>query len=161
VRIDLVLYPGFSGGPLVTASGAVAGLVSSGLARNLELAIPSTTVARVVDELVATGRVSRGYLGVGLQPVALPEALRRLTSGSAGYGLMVVSLEADGPAARAGVMLGDILVAVDGAALREPDDVQAALAGRRPGTSVRAALIRGGAALEVAVTLGERPARRR
>jgi S1-C subfamily serine protease len=82
VRIDLVLYPGFSGGPLVDAAGKVAGLVTSGLSRHLELAVPVSTVGRVVDELLTTGRISRGYVGLGLQPVALPEAWRRLAPGS-------------------------------------------------------------------------------
>jgi S1-C subfamily serine protease len=161
LRVDLVLYPGFSGGPLVDASGKVAGLVTSGLSRQLELAVPASTVTRIVDELLATGRVSRGYLGLGLQPVALPDALKRVAAGSAARGLIVVSVEADGPAARAGVMLGDVLVALEGTALHDPGDVQAALAGRRVGAAVTASLIRAGAPLDVAITLGERPSRRR
>jgi S1-C subfamily serine protease len=161
LRVDLVLYPGFSGGPLVDASGKVAGLVTSGLSRQLELAVPTSTVTRVVDELLATGRVSRGYLGIGLQPVALPEALRRLVPGSSARGLIVVSVETDGPAARAGLMLGDVLMALEGTPLHDPDDVQAAVAGRRVGTAVTVSLLRAGAPLDLAVTLGERPSRRR
>jgi S1-C subfamily serine protease len=161
VRVDLALYPGFSGGPLVEASGKVAGLVTSGLSRQLELAVPASTVMRIVDELLATGRISRSYLGLGLQPVALPEALRRLAPGSEPHGLIVVSIEADGPAARAGVMLGDVLVALEGRPLHDPGDVQAVLAGRRPGTAVTASLIRAGAPLDAVITLGERPIRRR
>jgi S1-C subfamily serine protease len=161
LRVDLVLYPGFSGGPLVDASGKVAGLVTSGLSRQLELAVPTSTVTRVVDELLATGRVSRGYLGVGLQSVALPEALRRLAPGAGTRGLIVVSIEADGPAARAGLMLGDVLVALEGTPLHDPGDVPAAIAGRRVGTTVTVSLVRGGAPLDLTVTLGERPSRRR
>ncbi len=161
LRVDLVLYPGFSGGPLVDASGKVAGLVTSGLSRQLELAVPASTVTRIVDELLATGRISRSYVGLGLQPVALPEALRRLAPGSDARGLIVVSIEADGPAARAGMMLGDVLVALEGTPLHDPGDVQAVLAGRRAGTVVTASLVRAGAPLEVAITLGERPSRRR
>jgi S1-C subfamily serine protease len=160
LRVDLVLYPGFSGGPLVDASGKIAGLVTSGLSRQLELAVPASTVARIVDELLATGRISRSYVGLGLQPVALPEALRHLAPGSDARGLIVVSIEADGPAGRAGVMLGDVLVALERAPLHDLGDVQAVLAGRRAGTAVTASLVRGGAPLEVAVTLGERPSRR-
>jgi S1-C subfamily serine protease len=161
LRVDLVLYPGFSGGPLVDASGKVAGLVTSGLSRQLELAVPTSTVTRVVDELLATGRVSRGYLGIGLQPVALPEALRRLAPGSGARGLIVVRVEADGPAARAGLMLGDVLVALEGTPLHDPGDVQDAIAGRKVDTAVTVSLLRAGAPLEVAVTLAERPSRRR
>lgn len=161
LRVDLVLYPGFSGGPLVDASGKVAGLVTSGLSRQLELAVPTSTVTRVVDELLATGRVSRGYLGIGLQSVALPEAFKRLAPDSGARGVIVVSIETDGPAARAGLMLGDVLVALEGTALHDPGDVQAAVAGRKVGTAVTVSLIRAGAPLQVAVTLAERPSRRR
>jgi S1-C subfamily serine protease len=161
LRVDLVLYPGFSGGPLVDASGKVAGLVTSGLSRQLELAVPASTVTRVVDEVLTTGRISRSYVGLGLQPVALPEALRRLVPESDGRALIVVSIEAEGPAARAGMMLGDVLVALEGAPLRDPGDVQAVLAGRRAGTAVTASLVRAGGPLQVSITLGERPSRRR
>ena len=161
LRVDLVLYPGFSGGPLVDASGKVAGLVTSGLSRQLELAVPTATVTRVVDELLATGRVSRGYLGVGLQPVALPEALGRLAPGADARGLIVVGVVADGPAAHAGLMLGDVLVALEGTPLHDLGDVQAAIAGRRTGTAVTVSLFRAGTPLDVAVTLAERPSRRR
>jgi S1-C subfamily serine protease len=161
LRVDLVLYPGFSGGPLVDASAKVAGLVTSGLSRPHELAVPTSTVTRIVDELLATGRISRGYLGLGLQPVALPEALRRLAPGSDARGLIVVSLENDGPAARAGMMLGDVLLALEGTAIHDPGDIQTVLAGRRAGTAVTTSLIRAGAPLEVAITLGERPSQKR
>ena len=161
LRVDLVLYPGFSGGPLVDASGKVGGLVTSGLSRQLELAVPTATVTRVVDELLATGRVSRGYLGVGLQPVALPEALGRLAPGADARGLIIVGVVADGPAARAGLMLGDVLVALEGTPLHDLGDVQAAIAGRRAGTAVTVSLFRAGAPLDVVVTLAERPSRRR
>jgi S1-C subfamily serine protease len=160
IRVDLVLYPGFSGGPLVDAAGRMAGLVTSALSRRHELAVPTSTVTRVVDELLATGRISRSYLGLGLQPVRLPEALRHLAPSPNGRGLIAVSIEADGPAARAGLMLGDVLVALEGAPLQDPDDVQAVLAGRHPGAAVTASLVRAGAPLEVPITLGERPARR-
>ena len=146
---------------LVDASGKVAGLVTSGLSRQLELAVPTSTVTRVVDELLATGRVSRGYLGIGLQSVALPEALKRLAPDSGARGVIVVSIETDSPAARAGLMLGDVLVALEGTPLHDPGDVQAAVAGRKVGTAVTVSLIRAGAPLQVAVTLAERPSRRR
>jgi S1-C subfamily serine protease len=161
LRVDLVLYPGFSGGPLVDASGKVAGLVTSGLSRQLELAVPTSTVTRIVDELLASGRISRGYLGVGLQPVALPEGLRRLAPGGGARGLIVVSVETDGPAARAGLMLGDVLVSLEGRPLQDPGDVQDVLATRRAGTAVTASLIRAGEPLQAAITLGERPSRRK
>lgn len=160
LRVDLVLYPGFSGGPLVEAGGAVVGIVTSGLSRQLELAVPASTVSRVLDELTTRGRVSRGYLGVGLQPVALTEAFKRLAPG-ADMGLMVVSLETEGPAARAGLLLGDVLTALEGTPLHDPGDVTAGIAGRPVGSAVRVSLIRAGSPLDVTVTLGERPSRKR
>jgi S1-C subfamily serine protease len=159
LRVDLVLYPGFSGGPLVDASGKVAGLVTSGLSRQLELALPASTVTRVVNELLATGRISRSYVGLGLRPVTLPEALRHLAPGSSAHGLIVVSVESDGPAVRAGVMLGDVLLALEHRPLHDLGDVQAVLAERRPGTGLTASLIRAGAPLELVITLGDRPPR--
>jgi S1-C subfamily serine protease len=161
VRLGLVLYPGFSGGPLVDSAGAVAGIVTSGLWRRLQLAVPTSTVARVVDELIATGRISRGYLGLGFQPVVLPEAIRRLVPGAAEHGLIVINVEADGPAARAGVLLGDVLVSLDGTPMSDPGAVQSALGARRAGAIVTAKIVRGGAPLDVAIALGERPSRRR
>ena len=135
--------------------------MTSGLSRRLELAVPASTVGRIVEELLSSGRISRGYVGLGLQPVALPEAWRRLAPESGDRALIVVNVEPDGPAARAGITLGDVLVALERSPLRDPDDVQAVLARHRAGAEVTASLIRGGAPLEVAITLGERPSRRR
>jgi S1-C subfamily serine protease len=161
LRVDLVLYPGFSGGPLIDAAGKVAGLVTSGLSRRLELAVPTSTVARVVDELLNRGRVSRGYIGLGLQPVILPEALRHLAPGESAQALIVVSTDADGPAASGGVMLGDVLLALEGRPVHDLGDVQAILAGRGVGAAVTASILRAGTPVEVVITLGERPARGR
>jgi S1-C subfamily serine protease len=153
LRLDLVLYPGFSGGPLVDARGRVAGIVTSGLARQLELAIPAATVARVVDELLATGRVRRGYLGLGMQPVRLPEPLR---GAGRDRGLIVVHAEPGGPAASAGVLLGDVLVSLDGAPVGDHEDVQTVLADRSVGSAITLTVIRAGNPLEIRATIGER-----
>ncbi|HYB71331.1 MAG TPA: S1C family serine protease, partial [Candidatus Bathyarchaeia archaeon] len=144
IRLDLVLYPGFSGGPLVDGSGRVVGMNTSGLARESRLAVPMTTVGRVADELLRTGRVARGYLGIGMQPVRLPDPLRAQLGLAGDTGLMVVTVETDGPAARAGVLLGDVLVALDGTAVSDLDDVQAHLGGQRIGTTIAATVVRAG-----------------
>ena len=112
VRLDLAIYDGFSGGPLVEAGGKVLGLNTSGLSRAMALALPASTVDRVTDQLLTSGRVSRGYLGLAVQPVQLPEPLR--------LGLVVVKLEPGGPAEQAGLLLGDILTALDGQELERP-----------------------------------------
>ena len=161
LRLDLTLYPGFSGGPLVDAEGRVLGINTSGLSRQLRGALPTSLVAGVVDDLLARGHVSRGFLGVGLQPVLLPEGLRSAVAGAGEFGLIVVGCQPDGPAARAGLVLGDVLVALDGRPLREPDDVQTRVASRPVGSVLAATILRGGAPREVTLTVGERPARRR
>ena len=160
VRLDLTLYPGFSGGPLVDAAGRVVGLNTSGLARDARLTVPATTVTRVADELLRTGHVSRGYLGLGMQPVPLPEPLRRQLGLTRETGLIVVTVEPDGPAARAGVLLGDVLVALDGAPVSDLDDVQARLGSDRIGAAVPAVLVRAGARTELPITIGAQPRRR-
>ena len=160
VRLDLTLYPGFSGGPLVDAAGRVVGLNTSGLARDARLTVPATTVTRVADELLRTGHVSRGYLGLGMQPVPLPEPLRRQLGLTRETGLIVVTVEPDGPAARAGVLLGDVLVALDGAPVSDLDDVQARLGSDRIGVAVPAVLVRAGARTELSITVGTQPRRR-
>lgn len=148
VRLDLSLYPGSSGGALADTDGRVLGLNTSGLTRSVDVAIPAASVTRLVDELVARGRVARGYLGVGMQPVLARD--RR--------GVIVLSVEPDGPAAKAGWMVGDILVAFDGAPVRDTDDVQTALRPENVGRRLLASVMRGGASVELWVTVGERPA---
>jgi len=160
VRLDLVLYPGFSGGPLVDAGGREVGLNTSGLARESRLAVPATTVSRVVDELLHKGHVSRGYLGVAMQPVRLPDPLRAQLGLTSDVGLIVVTVQADGPAARAGVLLGDVLVALDGAPVEDLEDVQSRLGAERIGTVVTAGVVRAGARADVRITVGEQPRRR-
>jgi S1-C subfamily serine protease len=158
VRLDLVLYPGFSGGPLVDAAGRVVGLNTSGLAHETRLALPVTLVKRVTDELLRKGHVSRGYLGLGMQPVRLPEAFHT-QSGLGPGGLIVVMVEPSGPAARAGVLLGDVLVALDGAPVGDLDDVQARLGSDRVGVEIPAVVLRGGVRADLRITVGEQPRR--
>jgi S1-C subfamily serine protease len=116
-------------------------------------------VSRVADELLRTGHVARGYLGIGMQPVRLPEPLRAQLGLAGETGLMVVTVEPDGPAGRAGVLLGDVLVALDDTAVGDLDDVQARLGGTRIGTAIAATVVRAGARAELRITVGERPRR--
>jgi S1-C subfamily serine protease len=150
LRLDLTLYPASDGGAVVDTAGRVLGIATSALSRIAGLAVPVSTVNRVVDELLRAGHVSRGYLGVGLHPVALPDG---------STGLIVLSAEPDGPAARAGVLIGDILVAVAGKTVTDTDDIQTALGGESVGKPVAARIVRGGQLIEVSVTVGERPRR--
>ena len=157
VRLDLSIYDGFSGGPLVEVGGRVLGLNTSGLARAMALALPAATVDRVTDQLLSSGRVTRGYLGLAAQPVQLPEGLSRRLQLPGRLGLVIVNLESDGPAERAGLLVGDILVALEGQDLGDPSDLIAALGAERIGRPVSLRVIRGGELQTIAVTVGERP----
>jgi S1-C subfamily serine protease len=161
VRLDLAIYDGFSGSALVEAGGRVLGINTSGLARAAALTLPVTTVERVAEQLLASGRVSRGYLGLASQPVRLPEALRQSLHLRGEIGLVIVSVEPGGPAEQGGLLLGDILVALDDAAVSDPADVLAALGPERVGRPLTLRVLRGGRPHDVQVTVGERPARRR
>jgi S1-C subfamily serine protease len=164
VRLDLAIQDGFSGGPLVDATGQVLGVCTSGLARGAALAIPAVTVDRVVDALITGGgRVARGFLGIGTQPVQLPESVRARLAPIGGevprIGLMVVAVEPAAPAERAGILLGDVIVALDDDAIADPRDVMALLGPETIGRELRATVVRAGAPMTVVVTVGEQPAR--
>ena len=148
LRLDLTVYPGSDGGAVIDTSGATIGIATSALSRIAALAIPAVTLDRVVDEILARGHVARGYLGVGLQPVELPDHHK---------GLIVLSLESKGPAAQAGILVGDILVQLGGKPVQDTDDIQLALEGRKVGESVAVEILRGGEPRQIAVTVAERP----
>jgi len=157
VRLDVALTPGFSGGAVTSASGTVVGIATAGLSRGFGLAIPTATVERVADELLSSGRVARGFLGVGMQPVRLPDALVAAHALGGEAGVIVLGVEPDGPAARGGLLIGDVVVALDGKRVEDTDDVQAALSGDRIGTELRVRVVRAGALAELGVTVGEWP----
>ncbi|MDQ3756072.1 MAG: S1C family serine protease [Acidobacteriota bacterium] len=161
IRLDLAIYLGFSGGALIDAEGRVLGINTSALARGAGLTIPASTVNRVVDALLTRGRIARPYLGVGMHPVALPESLRSKLSLTTPSGLIMLSIEPDGPADKAGLTLGDVLIALDDTPTIDMDVVQMALGGREVGQAVKAKIVRGGEVTELTITLGERPTRGR
>lgn len=156
VQTDVVMYPGFSGGPLVDVSGHVVGLNTSALARGVSLTLPVPTLRRVVETLLSHGRVRRGYLGITAQAARLPAALAQQLGQETG--LLIGSVESGGPAEQAGLFMGDTLVALDGQAVRQLDDLLALLTGDRVGHSVTVRFVRGGQVQEVAVVVVERPA---
>jgi S1-C subfamily serine protease len=159
IRLDLTLYPGSSGGAVINTQGQVLGVATSGLSRIAGLAVPISTVNRVVDELLAKGHISRGYLGIGLQPIAIPDALAKQLKLSGPAGVIVLSVEPGGPSERAGLLIGDILVALNGKSIQDTDDVQSVLEPGFVGKPVKATLVRGGAIAEASITVGERPRR--
>jgi serine protease DegQ len=159
IRLDLALYPGFSGGPLVNVEGKVLGLNTNGFGRGRAVTIPVSTVNRVVDELLDKGYIARPYLGIAMQPVAVPEALRGKLKSSAAGGLMVLHAEPGGPADKAGIVLGDVIVELQGKPALDTEHIQDLLASAKVNDKIGITVIRGGAPLEVSITLGERPPR--
>lgn len=155
LQSDVVMFPGFSGGPLVDADGRVAGLNSSALAPGLSLAVTAATVRQTVGALLAHGRVRRGYLGVGAQPVKLPEALHQAAGQEAG--LLLLNVEPGGPAERSGLLLGDTLVTLNGRPLHGLESLLAALGDDLVGRKAPARVIRGGRLKEMDLFIGERP----
>jgi S1-C subfamily serine protease len=159
IRLDATLFPNSSGGMVVDCRGQILGIATSGLSRIAGLAIPASSVSRVVDGLLEKGYLPRGYFGIGVQPVAIPEALREKLSVPSQNGVIVVSVEPGGPADRAGVLLGDVLVGIDETSLEGIEDLQSFSDSGVIGKPVKARLIRAGAIAEVAITVGERPRR--
>jgi S1-C subfamily serine protease len=139
---DRPIPRGFAGGPLIDVDGAVLGMNTRTLLRGCDLAVPVTTLRRVVGELEAHGAIRKGYLGVGAYPT--------------GQGALVASLEDGGPAHAAGILVGDTLFELDGEPVRGPESLRAVLADRA-GKQVKVVVIRAGARLEVDVTLGATP----
>ena len=161
VRLDLSIYDGFSGGPLVDGGGRVLGINSSALSRSAALTIPASTVSRVAEQLKSTGRVRRGYIGIAGQPVRIPDDLVRSLSLTQEIGLMVVGVDDGGPANKAGVLLGDVVIMFDGEAVEDPGELMAALSGDRVGNEVEIDVIRAGERKKLRVAVGERPTERR
>ena len=141
VESDRQIPRGFAGGPLIDKDGAVIGMNTRTLIRGADLAIPVVTLRRVVDELQQHGGVRRGYLGVGTYPVI--------------KGALVANVEDGGPAATAGILIGDVIVEAAGVAVTGPDSLRSAL-NDRPGETIKITLVRGGTKQELDVVLGSK-----
>ena len=154
LQTDVVMYPGFSGGPLVDVSGQVLGLNTSAMVRGASVTVPTSNVRQVVETLLAHGRVRRGYLGVSAQAVPLPAALAKQLDQETG--LLLVTIEAGSPAERGGLLLGDTIVAMAGEPVRHLDDLLSGLTADRIDAAVPIQVVRGGQAQDLSVTIGER-----
>ena len=156
IGLDIRLGGGEEGGPVLDAAGGLLGISTLGPRRRV-LVIPAATVERVLDPLLSTGRIARGWLGAAVQPVLVPEPLRAEAGHS--LGLMVIGVTPDGPAAQAGVLMGDILIGIDGAPLGSSAQLAELLGPELVGRQVQLRLIRAGAVQPLAATVGARPAR--
>ncbi|MCB9449829.1 MAG: trypsin-like peptidase domain-containing protein [Anaerolineaceae bacterium] len=154
IQTDVVMYPGFSGGPLVDASGRVYGMNTSGFMRGQSLAVPTKTIQGVAETLLQHGRIRRGFLGISAQPVRLPEKLAEELDQDTG--LLLVSVEPGSPAEHGGLLLGDVVVSLDGIQIERLEELLALLSGERVGREVPVSFIRGGELRELGVTIGER-----
>jgi S1-C subfamily serine protease len=156
VRSETTPYPGFSGGPLVNTEGEVLGLNTSGLTHGSSLTIPTKVAWRVAEALATHGSVRRGYLGIRTQAVELSEASRQELKREQDHGLLVVWLEEGGPAAQGGLLVGDILVGLNGQSVSDPDDLFSALTSDTVGKAIAVEVLRGGRPETVHVTVGDR-----
>ena len=156
IRVDLVLSRAAEGGALIDAQGRVVGMTVLGPRRRV-LAIPTSTIDRVVDQLLAKGHVFRGYLGAGLQPLRRGRPSHDTQPAGSARGVLVVSIDPDGPAARAGLLVGDIVMTWNAKPIDRVRDVMHLLGVDSVGATVDLQLIRGGAPMTLKVALGERP----
>jgi len=159
VRLDISAYPTLSGGAAVDAGGNLIGLVSTGLSRSSVFAITGSTIDRIAGKLSQQGYVSRGFLGVSLQPVALPQPMKEQLKQDSG--IMLLGIEPEGPGAVGGLILGDVLVNGDGQSLAQPEALAELLERAPAGQIVKFKLLRAGVLQDLDVRIGERPSRRR
>jgi serine protease Do len=153
VRADVASTRGISGGSLVSAAGALIGVINAGLSRGVPLVLPVDEIGRSREALATRGHIRRGFLGVGLQRVSLPERQQAARPD----GLLVVAIEPGGPADAAALLIGDVMLSAAGEALTDVDDLQHWLAPERVGQPLALQIIRGNATLTVEVTVRERP----
>jgi len=159
VRLDISAYPTLSGGAALNADGNLIGLVSTGLSRSSVFAVTRSTIDRIAGKLSQQGYVSRGFLGVALQPVALPAQVKETVGQDTG--IMLLGIEPEGPAAAGALILGDVLVAGDGHSLAQPEALAELLERTPAGQIVKFKVLRAGVLQDLDVRIGERPRRGR
>jgi S1-C subfamily serine protease len=160
IRLDARLFPQSTGGAVVNARGEIIGIATSALSRVAGLAIPVATIKRVTEKLLEKGFVPRGYLGIGVQPVPFSEELQKRLSIPNKGGLILLTVESDSPADKAGLLIGDIVTGVGDVRVEQTSDLQAYSDSGVIGKSVKVQFVRGGALKESTLTVVERPARR-
>jgi serine protease Do len=156
VRLDGGLYPGLSGAPVADARGQVIGVASAMLSRHHGVVLPVATVDRVSEALLKHGRIARGYLGIVTQSVAVPPGVRANAPDLPQMGLLVTGVVDDAPAGKSGVMVGDILLTLDGHPIHDIGALREVLGAEQIGTRMRLQLLRGGHVMELTVDVTER-----
>lgn len=161
LRLDVNLYPSQSGAAVVDAEGKLIGLATPGLLRHSAVAVPVPTLRALAEELEKQGRVRQGYIGVGLQPVAILPKLREKLGTAAETGLIALTVEEGSPAEKAGMLIGDVLTKIGDNTVTQVEDVQHALRGDNVGRELKVQLLRGGEAVELNLTVAERAGKAR
>jgi S1-C subfamily serine protease len=157
IRLDVGLQPTASGGAVIDAHGRTVGVVTPRFGRFGAIAIPAAAVNAVVDTLLQKGRIPRGYLGIGLQPVRLPDSIRQSLYRDEKTAAIVLEVEPDSPAHKAGIVIGDIIVTLSGHPVSRLEDVHSELSGAAIGKALPLKLVRGGTIQDVSIVVGERP----
>ena len=140
----------------MNAKGEIIGVNTRGLSRGRAVTVPVATVDRVVSKLLEKGNIARPYLGIAMQPVALPESVRSQLPADARMGLVIMHVESGGPAEKAGVLLGDVVVEVAGKPVEDTEAIQDLISTAKVGDTVAARLLRAGQIKPVSITLGEK-----
>jgi S1-C subfamily serine protease len=153
-RTTAPMHDGYAGGAFVDTSGALLGIATSTSIRGTRVVIPASIAWTTVASVLEHGTLKRGYLGIAGQAVALPEQQRQ---GDRSRALLVVGLTSGGPADKAGILVGDIITALDGHAVERPEDLFDLLLGDRVGREVPVTVRRGGNETVLPVAVGERP----
>lgn len=150
LRLDVNLYPSQSGAAVVNAAGQLIGMATPAMSRHSTIAVPVSSIERIARELLEQGRIRHGYLGIGVQPVAVGGKTEQES------GLIILSVEPDSPADQSGLLLGDVLLTFDGKKMTDIDDLHGALRGDVVGKTVKAVVLRGGGSIEVNIAIVER-----
>lgn len=154
IQTDAIPYPGFSGGPLIDAEGAVVGVMTTGVVSSVALAIPVEQAWRIANTLAQQGYIKRGYLGISSQAIPLPPEQR--AGKNQEQGLVIIKVEENSPAQEGGIVIGDILLTLDGQPVTAAEDFQAILTGDRVGKAIKVEVLRGGALHTLSITVGQR-----
>jgi S1-C subfamily serine protease len=154
LRTTAPMHDGFAGGALIDTNGALLGVVTSTRIRGTTVVIPAATAWKTAVAVLEHGRLRRGYLGIAGQPVRLPASQR---PDGKDAGLLVAAVTPESPAAAAGLLVGDVILAFDGHPVETPEDLFDLLWGDRVGSNVRLDILRGGVTRQVPITVGERP----
>jgi serine protease Do len=153
IRVTAPMHDGFAGGAVFDSAGHLLGVATAGEIRGFGVVIPASIVWASAAQVLTSGTPRRGFIGVAVQPVALPPAQRPNGRERA---LLVVGVTPSSPAEAAGVNVGDILLELDGKPLDSADDLLEALSAHRSGETVSARTVRGGSPREISLTIGER-----